>query len=878
MSAPEPPDSSFARAKWHGRSWEDAAAAFKTNVAAGLSASEAALRLSRDGRNELIDRGAKSGWRILWEQFTASMMMILVAAAVLSALVGDLKDAAAIGAVVTLNALLGFAQEHRAEKAMAALKRLGAPLARVRRDGKATRLAAPQLVAGDVLLLEAGASIAADARLFQAAALKVLEAPLTGEPEAVLKETEAAAESSALPERRCMVYRGTLVAHGRGEGIVVATGMRTELGRIAALMQSAGGEATPLQRRLDVLGNRLAAAALALVAVVFAMGMARGEPLRELFLTAVSLAAAAVPEGLPAVVTIALAIGARRMLARNVLIRKLPAVETLGAVTVICSDKTGTLTEGRMRVSSVEGREASLLLAAALCNDATTTEGDPTEIALAVAAAERGWTRGALEKTFPRVGEAPFDSRRKRMTTVHAVGGSPGERPGWLAAGAAAGFTKGALDGVLERCSRQEVDGRLERLSPESRSAILETEARLASGGARVLALAARAYPRVPADLGPEALESDLVFVGLIGLSDPLRPQARAAVARCRAAGMRPVMITGDHPMTACAVARAAGIDAGSALTGPDLELLTAAELDAAVARTSVFARVAPEHKLKIVDALRRAGHVVAMTGDGVNDAPALKEADIGVAMGAGGTDVAKEAAAMVLLDDNFATIVAAVEEGRVIYDNIRRFVRYLLATNSAEIFVMLLAPLLGMPIPLLPLQILWINLVTDGPTSLTLAVEPASRGVMERPPRPPGESLLGAGLGVHAVWVGALITTVTLGTGYLYWSGGDPAWRSMLFTIMTFAQMGHVLAIRSETESLFSMGLRSNPWLSGAVAATIALQVATLYVPSLRRLLSTVPLHAHDLAAAAGLGCVVFLAVEVEKSLKRRALRREPA
>jgi Ca2+-transporting ATPase len=841
----------------------------------GLQVAETARRLAADGPNELIERGGKSPWRILWEQFTATMIVILLVAAALSAVIGDLKDAIAIGVIVLLNGLLGFSQEHQAERAMAALKKLSAPLVRVLRGGKTARIPARELVAGDVILLEAGNLVPADGRLIESASLKVLEAPLTGEAEAVEKTVEPVFAGAALGDRRNMVYKGTTVAHGRGSAIVTETGMRTELGRIAELMQRAGGEPTPLQLRLDRLGNRLAAAALIVVAVVFVMGLSRGEALKTMFMTAVSLAAAAVPEGLPAVVTIALAIGARRMLARRALIRKLPAVETLGSVTVICSDKTGTLTEGRMSVSTIEGPEAALLTAAALCNDATPTEGDPTEVALSAAAEKRGFARVRLEEKMPRSAEAPFDSTRKKMTTVHRLQATAPPGLEWLDGGEAVGFTKGAVEAVLQVCARTAFTGRVEELTPDRRRAILDADARLAEQGSRVLGFAARRHQTVPREASPSTVESDLVFLGLIGISDPPRPEAGDAVARCLQAGIRPVMITGDHPMTALAVAARLGIESPSALTGPELEKMAPDELARRVTEVSVYARVAPEHKLRIVDALRKRGHIVAMTGDGVNDAPALREADIGVAMGITGTDVSKEAADMVLLDDNFATIVAAVEEGRVIYDNIRRFVKYLLTTNSAEVLVMLVTPLFGMPLPLLPLQILWINLVTDGPTSLTLAVEAAERGVMSRPPREPDESLLGRGLGLHALWVGLLMTALTVGVGVWYWKAGDPVWQTMLFTTLALAQMGHVLAIRSETESLFTMGVRGNLWLTGAVAATVLLQLSAVYFPPFGKLLSTQPLHFYDLAVAVGLGAVVFVAVEIEKTLRRERGRR---
>ncbi|UPT74793.1 MAG: cation-translocating P-type ATPase [Elusimicrobiota bacterium] len=855
---------------WHEMTTAEALERLRSDAARGLDHKEAERRRAEHGPNVLVETGGKGPWRILWEQFTATMVVILLVAAVLSAAIGDYKDAIAIAIIVVLNGLLGFSQEFRAEKAMEALKKLGAPSARVRRGGAEARINAADLVPGDILLLEAGSLVPADGRLLEAAALKMTEAALTGESEAVLKSVGPVEAGADLGNRVNMVYRGTLAANGRGLVVVAETGMRTELGRIATLLEGAGGEPTPLQKRLDELGKRLAYAALGVVAVVFVLGLLRGEALKHMFMTAVSLAAAAIPEGLPAVVTIALAIGARRMLGRKALIRRLPAVETLGSVTVICSDKTGTLTEGRMSVSAVEGPERAVLAAAALCSDAGEKEGDPTEVALVVAAAAKGLAKADLERALPRAGEAPFDSDRKRMTTSHGAAGRPPEGLEPFAGAPGLAFAKGATDALLKVCSAAWKDGQAVPLDDAGRRAIVEADEAMSAKGARVLAVAFRRLDAAPKDADALPLETELVFLGLVGLSDPPRPQARAAVERCKAAGIRVVMITGDHPATARAIAAGVGISAETALTGKEIEAMESGELERRVMETAVYARVAPEHKLKIVRALRARGHSVAMTGDGVNDAPALREADIGVAMGITGTDVSKEAADMILLDDDFATIVAAVEEGRVIYDNVRKFVKYLLTTNSAEVLVMLVAPMLGMPLPLVPLQILWINLITDGPTSLTLAVEPAEEGAMSRPPRRTDESLFARGLGWHAVWVGALMTALTIGSGWWYWRRDMPEWRTMLFTTLAFCQMGHVLAIRSRSAAFTGRG---NRLLFGAVAATIGLQLAVVYVPALNRLLSTMPLTAGDLGVAAGAAFVLFAAVEIEKAFKRRAV-----
>ncbi|HET9222115.1 MAG TPA: cation-translocating P-type ATPase, partial [Roseiflexaceae bacterium] len=796
---------------------------------------------------------------------------------------------------------------------------------KVRRDDRVQELAARDLVPGDIVLLEAGNLVPADGRLLVSANLRMQEAALTGESEPVDKVAHILpATNLALGDRRNMAYMGTVVAYGRGQIVVTDTGMRTELGAIAALLQTMQQELTPLQRRLDQLGRTLAIAALAIVGVIFALGLLRGEELQLMFLTAVSMAVAAVPEGLPAVVTIALALGAQRMLRRQALIRKLSAVETLGSVTVICSDKTGTLTQNRMAVTALDvagrcvglaevlprastsamgnGQHApldvqpalTLLLAAgALCNDALIEHGgaghgaerivgDPTEGALVVAAARAGLAKTELEAIFPRVAEAPFDSTRKRMTTIHAAPALPPTLPsrlgtlwdGVLGAGSDRhyiAFTKGAVDSLLDVASSVWVDGRIDPLTTSERARISAANDRLAQQGMRVLGVAFRPLAALPAAADPARLERDLVFVGMLGMIDPARPEVKQAVQLCQTAGIRPVMITGDHPLTARAIARELGVaDGGYVLTGPELDRLSAAELEAIVAEVPVYARVSPEHKLRIVQALQAKGHIVAMTGDGVNDAPALKKADIGVAMGISGTDVTKEAADMVLCDDNFATIVAAVAEGRAIFDNIRKFIKYLMTTNAGELWVMLLAPLVGMPLPLLPLQILWVNLVTDGLPALALSAEPAERDTMQRPPYPPDEHIFARGLGRHILWVGLLMGLVVLVVGYGYWSIGAAQWQTMVFLTLTLAQMAHVLAIRSARDSLFRIGLWSNRPLLGAVTLTFGMQLAVVYVPFLQGFFTTVALSARDLAIGLAASSIVFWGVELEKWLMR--------
>lgn len=892
-----------------------------SNPRRGLSADEARIRLERYGLNELEEKSGRGPWGILWEQFTSTMIVILIVAAVVSALLGDYEDSIAIAIIVVLNAALGFGQEYRAERAMDALKRLSAPSVKVRRDGHVREVSARELAPGDVVLLEAGNLVPADGRLLEGKDLRIQESALTGESEPVEKDPAALEEENPpLGERANMVYSSTVVTKGRGLYVVTGTGMATELGKIAAMIQTAGREQTPLQRRLDQLGKVLALAALVIVGVVFALGLLRGEDLELMFLTAVSLAVAAVPEGLPAVVTIALALGAQRMLRRQALIRKLPAVETLGSVTVICSDKTGTLTENRMTATVLEvadrtvelgqgsraasepgpdgrllptvGDEPALALllgGAALCNDALLEEGDeeddlrvlgdPTESALVLAAAREGLKKPDLEAALPRVEEVPFDSGRKRMTTVHEVlpdsdAGIRDTLGSVLNEGSESipyvAFTKGAVDGLLEISNEVWSDGQTGPLNGEWRERISGANERLAENGVRVLGVGFRHLRSF--DGGADELERDLTFLGMIGMIDPARPEARDAVETCKRAGIRPVMITGDHPLTAWHIATELGIaQGGRILTGRELDRLSVEELEDLVAEVPVFARVSPKNKLDIVEALQDKGHIVAMTGDGVNDAPALRKADIGVAMGVTGTDVSKEAGDMVLTDDNFATIVAAVEQGRVIYDNIRKFIKYLLTSNSAEILVMLVAPFLGMGLPLLPLQILWINLVTDGPPALALSAEPAERGTMRRPPHPPDENVFARGLGRHVVWVGVLMALVSLGVGIWYQQTAPELWQTMVFTTLTLSQMSHVMAIRSGDESLFKVGLLSNKPLLGAVALTFVLQLLAIYAPFFQGFLETEALPIADFAIAVALSTIIFWAVEIEKWLARR-------
>lgn len=902
--------------EWHQMEAAAAVERLGTNTAGGLSDSEVARRMSEYGRNELTETRGRSAWLILWDQLKALLVVMLIVAALISALLRDYIDAIAIATIVVLNALLGFIQEYRAEKAILALKSLTVPFTKVRRGGKVQQISATLLVPGDIVLLEAGNLVAADCRILEGANLQTQEAALTGESQPVDKNSTAIESLDApLGDRRNMAHMGTFITAGRGLAVVTDTGMRTQLGRIAGMIRSLGRETTPLQQRLSQLGKRLVAIAGFLVTLIFILGWIRGEDLKLLFLTSVSIGVAAVPEGLPAVVTIALTLGAQRMLRRRALIRNLSAVETLGSVTVICSDKTGTLTENHMAVTTIQladrklelsSNETSedrrkftefkdsglffLLIGGTLCNDAviqaplgvataTAILGDPTETALLVAARRFGLEKGKLEQALPRVGEVPFTSERKRMTTIQSLAGEglsildsilpfdSREDAGTLA------FTKGSTEVVLGLCNWVWVNGNRERLDQTWRERLGAAHNVMASDGMRILGVAFRHLTMPSLNGEADVIEQDFTFVGMFGMIDPPRPEATSAVATCKAAGIRSVMITGDHALTAQYVARQLGIQGGNetSLTGLQLSRMSVAELDAAVDFTQVYARVSPEDKLRIVESLQQRGHVVAMTGDGVNDAPALKKADIGVAMGVTGTDVAKAAADIVLLDDNFATLVAAVEEGRVIYDNIRKFIKYILATNSAEIWVMLASPFLGMPLALLPLQILWMNLMTDGLPALALGVEPPESYTMSRASYPPNESIFARGLGRHVVWVGLLMGFLSLGIGYAYWQMDSPHWQTMVFTTLTLSQMAHVMAIRSERQSLFRIGLMSNRFLLVAVSVVVGFQFVLIYAHFAHTVFRTTALGVWDLAVSLVAASSIFLAVEVEKWFARR-------
>ncbi len=851
---------------WHTLSISALQQQLESDSNQGLTQAEAERRLIQYGPNQLQEVKGRPLWRMFVDQFRDFMIVVLLAAALISGFIGDAVDTIAILVIVGLNAVIGAVQEFRAEKAMAALKAMAAPMAQVRRAGQICDLPAHQLVPGDIVLLQAGDVIPADLRLLESAELEVNESMLTGESHGVAKDCQVIATAElVVAEQFNMAFKGTQINRGRAVGVVVATGMATELGKVAQLLQKATETKTPLQQRLTIFGKRLALSVLAICALIFVVGWLRGEPVLVMFLTAVSLAVAAIPEALPAVISVALALGAWRMSRQSALVRNLPAVETLGSVTYICSDKTGTLTQNRMTAEqfyiddgvsdSIPDSAIRFGQALALSNDVEQGEagvkGDPTEVALYQVALDHGYDKQALTQQLPRIAELPFDSERKRMSTLHQSDGR------------VVMFCKGAPEQLLPLCP-----------AVDQQALLAEAEA-LAAQGYRVLALASRDLASLPSTVAVETLECELEFLGLVALIDPPRDEVPQAVQDCLSAGITPVMITGDHPATALAIAKRLGIidTEQQLMTGYELAKIDIEELKQKVKQLRVYARVSPEQKITIVQALQELGEFCAMTGDGVNDAPALQKADIGVAMGEKGTDVAREASDMVLLDDNFATIAHAVREGRRIFDNIRKFIKYTMTSNSGEIWVLFLAPFLGLPIPLLPIHILWINLVTDGLPGLALALEPAERGIMQRPPRPPNESIFAHGMWQHMVWVGLLIGAVSLSAQAWSYGGGSSNWQTMVFTVLTFCQLAHVMAIRSETQSLWQIGLFSNLPLLAAVALTVVLQLAVIYLPVLNPIFNTQPLTLTELGICFVLPLIVLLAVEMEKWMQRRGL-----
>ena len=815
----------------------------------GLSTELAGKKLQENGKNELQSKTKTSPLKLFLHQFADVMIVVLLAAAVISFFIGEAADTIVIVFIVVLNAVIGFIQEYRAGKAMEALQQMAAPSSKVLRNGSTTEIQSSELVPGDIVLLEAGNMIPADLRFLEAESIKINEASLTGESNTVDKQTEPLAETELpLGDRTNMAFKGTLLTNGRGKGIVVATGMQTELGKIAGMLDSAQSE-TPLQRRLNSFSKKLTFIVIGLCAALFFVGYLRGEPFNRMLLTAISLAVAAIPEALPAVITVSLALGARRLAKQEALIRKLYAVETLGSVTYICTDKTGTLTRNEMKVEKVwhtpESSEALLLQAMSLNHDVIEKDGKPsgeaTELALVAHAGE--------QDQLERVKEIPFDSNRKAMTTIHKT------PDGYLV------ITKGAseyLSSISAGKAQQEIKAQ---------------EEAFASEGMRVIAYATKELKELPNNITPENIEKDLNFMGIAGLIDPPREEAKQAIRECKQAGIVPVMITGDHPLTAAAIARQLGIvahESDKIITGAELEKFPTEKIKGEVEQIKVYARVSPEQKFNIVTALQENNQFVSMTGDGVNDAPALKQANIGVAMGITGTDVTKEAAHMILLNDNFATIVKAVREGRRIYDNIRKFIKYILTGNTAEIWSIFLAPLLGLPIPLLPVHILWVNLVTDGLPAIALAAEAPEKHIMQRPPRDPDENIFAQGLGVHVLWVGIFIGLITIGAQWYALEHGLH-WQTIAFSVLCFCQLWHVMSIRSETRSVFKLGLRGNIPLLLSVAGTLLLQLGVIYIPFLNAFFHTEPLTLNELLFTLGVSGLVMVAVEVEKAVRRR-------
>ncbi len=856
----------------------------------GLSREDVKNRLAKYGLNEIIKAPRKTPIGMFFDQFKDFMIMVLIAAAVISGLIGDLKDTIAIIAIVIINATVGFIQEYRAEKAIEALKAITAPRATVLRNSARETVPASHVVPGDIVFLEAGNIVPADLRLIESATLRMEEASLTGESVPVEKHVEVIEELHIqIGDMKNMAFSSTVVTYGRGLGVVVETGMSTQIGNIASMLEEQEEVKTPLQKRMARFGQKLAVAALVICSIVFLVGILRGEPVVLMLLTSISLAVAAIPEALPAVITISLALGAKKMIERHVLIRRLPAVETLGSVTYICSDKTGTLTKNKMTVEEayvdglklyVGGRDylpegnfpqlTLFLKGITLCNDATLSDkpdekgnyevfGDPTEAALLVFATKSGINKKDLSGKYKRVSEFPFDSGRKKMTTIN-------KNPD----GGYISFTKGAVEVLLDSITYYHRKEGIKPMTPEKRDEIIEVSEGMARDGLRVLAIGYRSFEHLPE---PEVVETDLLFLGLAGIMDPPREEVVDAISLCKTAGIRPVMITGDHPETARVIAKKLGIidDIGGLMTGRELSTTPLEVFEKKVEEIGVYARVAPEHKIKIVKALQDKGEIIAMTGDGVNDAPALKGADIGVAMGITGTDVAKEASDMILADDNFASIVAAVREGRRIYDNIRKFIKYLVTSNSAEIWTIFCAPFLGLPIPLLPLHILWINLVTDSLPALALSLEPEEKDTMKRPPRSPKEGVFAHGMWQHIIWVGILMAGISLGVMYWAYHTGHAHWQTMIFTVLCLSQLGHVLAIRTEKDSLFTIGPLSNKPLLGAVFFTIILQLLIIYIPVFQGMFKTQALTLGELALSLALSTVIFFTVEVEKYIKRK-------
>lgn len=843
----------------------------------GVTSAEAEKRLVEGGKNQLAEGKRKSTVARFFDQMKDPMIVVLIAAAVISGAFGEIADMVIIFIVIILNAVLGVFQENKAERAMEALQKMSAPNTRVRRNGTVTQVKSEDVVVGDIALFEAGDSIPADLRIIESASLKIEEAALTGESVPVEKISDAleeVEEDVPLSDRTNMAFMGTSVVYGRGEGVVTATGMATEMGKIANILSTTKEEKTPLQKKLASLSKVLSVAVLGICVFIFFFGVIRnggfgGGHVFEMLLIAVSLAVAAIPEGLVVVVTVLLSIGVTKMSKRNAIIRKLTAVETLGCTEVICSDKTGTITQNKMTVVDHYGDETLLATGMALCSDVEISQtgelvGEPTEIGLVEYALSLELSKNNLEKETPRIGEAPFDSVRKMMSTVHE-----------MKDGTFRQYTKGAPDEVLKRCDNILINGQVQKLTADLEQEVLHQNKHMADSALRVLGAAYRDYQGKPTEFSPKQLEDGLTFIGLTGMIDPIRPEVKVAVVECKNAGMRTIMITGDHKDTAIAIAKDLGIlqDPRGAITGAELMNLSDDEFDKKIETISVYARVQPEHKVRIVNTWRKKGKVTAMTGDGVNDAPALKSADIGIGMGITGTDVTKNVADMVLADDNFATIVYAVEEGRRIYENIRKAIQFLLASNLSEVVAIFIATMFNLQL-FSPIHILWINLITDTFPAMALGMEESEADSMDKPPRDKNEGIFADGLGVGVIYQGVTIALLTLisffiGNGQSHLTG-----MTMAFLTLSMCEVFHSLNLRSRTKSIFSMKTH-NKFLLGAMVLSAALTASVIYIPGLNSIFKLTALSASNFLIGIGLSLAIIPIVELVKVMERSRLKR---